>query len=167
MILNLNDTIDLLVSEPSQRPPAFRFEREMRLYQFQTWIYFPKPLSMAKIPKPLSMVKMAGRLAATKFLQRMEKEYLASRGKRRLNAHRLEDLLQNPDYRALFDGGIARYGGWTKLRLTIRSREFDNEIRKRQKTAQTVCEMIDYRFRYLDHGGLDKREANSQRGLRT
>jgi hypothetical protein len=41
MILDLNDTIDLLASEPSQRQPAFPFEREIRLYQFQTWIYFP------------------------------------------------------------------------------------------------------------------------------
>jgi hypothetical protein len=151
MILDLNDTIDLLVSEPSKRQPAFPFEREIRLYQFQTWIYFPRD----------SMLKIAGRLAATKMLERIEKNYLASRAKRRINARRLAYLLENSDaYHALYDAVIARYGGWTKLLRTIPSRELDSAIRKRQKTAQTVCEMIDYRFRYLEHGGLNKQEAN-------
>src|SRR6266478_6936923 len=114
MILDLNDTIDLLASEPSQRQPAFPFEREIRLYQFQTWIYFPRDSKMLKI---------AGRLAATKMLERIEKDYLASRAKRRINSRRLEYLLENSVYRALYDAVIARYGGWTRLLRTIPSRE--------------------------------------------
>jgi hypothetical protein len=107
------------------------------------------------------MVKNAGRLAATKLLERIEKNYLASRAKRRITAHRLEYLLENSDdYRALYDAVIARHGSWTRLLRTIPPREFDNEIRKRRETAETVCEMIDYRFRYLEHGGLNKQEAN-------
>jgi hypothetical protein len=152
MILDLNDTIDLLASESSKRQAAFPFEREIRLCQFQTWIYFPRDSKMLKI---------AGRLAATKMLERIEKDYLASRGKRRITAHRLEDLLENSDdYRALYDAVIGRHGSWTRLLRTIPPREFDNEIRKRRKTVETVCEMIDYRFRYLEHGGLNKQEAN-------
>jgi hypothetical protein len=149
MIIDLKDIIDLLVADISHRQPAFAFEREIRLYQFQTWICFPKA------PR---MVKMAGQLAAAKFLERMETEHL--RGKKQLTATRLEHLLENQDYRSLYNTIIARYGGWTKLLRTIPPGVFDGDIQKRRGNAKTVCEMIDYRFRYLDHGGADKQQAN-------
>jgi hypothetical protein len=48
--MNLEDTIELLIRNPASRPEAFPYERTVRIYQFQAWIYFPE----------LSMVELAG-----------------------------------------------------------------------------------------------------------
>jgi hypothetical protein len=61
--MNLEDTIELLIRNPASRPEAFPYERTVRIYQFQAWIYFPE----------LSMVELAGSLAAANYL--MERQY--------------------------------------------------------------------------------------------
>ena len=37
-------------------------------------------------------------------------------------------------------------------------------MQQRIKTSNVVCNIIDYKFRYLDHGGADKRQAMTNRG---
>ncbi len=76
----------------------------------------------------------------------------------------LESLLKGPEYRGLFKGVIAAYGGWTELIRTMTLREFDRLSAERRDQSEVVCSMIDYRFRYLDHGGSRKDEANISRG---
>jgi hypothetical protein len=48
----------------------------------------------------------------------------------------------------------------THLFETLRPSEFDERLRNRKEKTETVCAMIDYRFRYLDHGGSDRKQAN-------
>jgi hypothetical protein len=59
--LDIDDTIELLVTDPHQRPASFPFEREIRLFQFKIWIYFPET----------EMVHMAGRIVGTLYLMRL------------------------------------------------------------------------------------------------
>ena len=42
--------------------------------------------------------------------------------------------------------------------------DFDKQIQKRRTEADVVCDIIDYRFRYLDHGGKRKQDANISHG---
>ena len=42
--MDLSPTVSLLISDPSRKKDAFPFQREISLFQFQTWIYFPRPL---------------------------------------------------------------------------------------------------------------------------
>jgi hypothetical protein len=62
--MDINATIEMLIRDPENYQPTFPYEREIRLYQFQTWIYFPEP--------EMEMVEMAGSLAAAKYLARRE-----------------------------------------------------------------------------------------------
>jgi hypothetical protein len=147
--MDLNDTIELLVSARLGRVELFPFERAVRLLQLQTWIYYPAPSE--------DMVRMAGRIVATKFLQTMElgvpHRSLRQR-ERKVGSDLLREFLERSEYRLLFDSVIGEYGGWTHLLDTLEPSEFDERLRKRIDSSETVCEMIDYRFRYLDHGEL-------------
>jgi hypothetical protein len=153
--MDLNDTIELLTSAPPAREPSFPFERAVRLFQFQTWIYYPMPSE--------DMVQMAGQIVATEFLQMMELgvPYTSlKRHEKKVDSRALGKFLKDPEYRLLFDSVIGKTGGWSHLLYTLEPSEFDERIRKRRETAETVCKMIDYRFRYLDHGGADQEQAN-------
>jgi hypothetical protein len=59
--LDIDDTIKLLATDPRQRAASFPLEREIRLFQFKTWIYFPET----------EMVHMAGRIVGTLYLMRL------------------------------------------------------------------------------------------------
>ena len=153
--MDLNDTIELLVSARLARPESFPFERAVRLFQFQTWIYYPTSSG--------DMVRMACPIVATKFLQMMELgvPYKSLRQhEKKVSSDLLREFLKRPDYRMLFDSVIGKYGGWTHLLDTLEPSEFDERMSKRIENAETVCKMIDYRFRYLDHGGTDLAQAN-------
>jgi hypothetical protein len=130
------------------RPPGFPFEREIRLYQVQTWIYASD--------RPAYWIRAAGRLAAARFLERMEEIEL---GTRRGSGQRLRRLLRNEGYRALYDGVIGAYGGWTELLRTKQHRELDAYVWKRYKTSGIIADLIEHAFRYLDDGGTEKRQA--------
>jgi hypothetical protein len=149
--MDLNDTIALLVSAPLGRPGSFPFERAVRLFQLQTWIYYPAPSE--------DMVRMAGRIVATKFLQLLETGSFRQH-EQKIGSSSLKKFLEVAEYRMLFDAVIGEYGGWTHLLDTLQPSEFDKRLRGRKEVAETVCEMIDYRFRYLDHGGTDWKKAN-------
>jgi len=155
MPLNINDTIELLTSDTRQRVNSFPYEREIRLFQLQTWIYCPDN----------KIIRIAGRLAAAKFLEAREERWLKETGRgRRGRAVTLRRLLNDVEYRDMFDAVIGAYGGWTKLLRTMTLKEFDDLLYKRKKDSETICSAIDYRFRYLDHGGLIPSEANITHG---
>jgi hypothetical protein len=158
--MDLNATMEMLVRDPAKYQPAFPYEREIRLYEFQTWIYFPEA--------EMEMVEMAGSLAAAKYLSRLECQLvprtLRFTKRRRLNSTELKRLLNDAKYRELFDATIGEYGGWSELVRRLQRIDFGQEMYQRIKIAETVCQMIDYRFRYLDHGGTDKKEANISHG---
>ena len=153
--MDVQDTLELLVSDPRKRVASFQFERAVRLFQFQTWIYYPSPSE--------DMVRMAGRIVAASFLRTMELgvPYTSIRlRERKFGSNSLKEFLDRPDYRMLFDSIIGEYGGWTHLLDTLEPSAFDERLRKRRENSETVCKMIDYRFRYLDHGGTDPAQAN-------
>ena len=113
----------------------------------------------------ISVVDDAGILAAAKFLERLGQKYLTVRGIARNNSIRLVKCLNDPDYRSLYNTVLRRHGGWTALLYTPSANEIDQSLAERRKRSETVCEIIDYRFRYLDHGGADKRQGNLSHGF--
>jgi hypothetical protein len=152
--LDIDDTVKLLVTDPRQRAASFPFEREIRLFQFKTWIYFPE----------MEMVRMAGRIVATLYLmrlaQRIPVESLRSIPEKLVSSTDYQRLFKNADYQNLFDAVIGAYGGWERLLDTKAPQDFEKELKKGFDASETVCEMIGYRYRYLAHGGTNSREAN-------
>jgi hypothetical protein len=122
---------------------TFPYEKEVRLAQFLTWIYFPE-LSM-------EMVQMSGRLAALGFLELREKE---------LGSTALKHLSKDTSYLKLFDATIGEYGGLGTMVRALQRRDYHRELEGRRSASETVVQMTDYRFRYLDHGGTVPRQAN-------
>jgi hypothetical protein len=155
--MDINATIQMLSRDPENYQPAFPYEREIRLYQFQTWIYFPEP--------EMEMVEMAGSLAAAKYLARREHQLVPHNVfAEQAGSIVMKTLLKDAKYRELFDATIGEYGGWSELVRRLQQIDFNRELSQRIEVAETVCRMIDYRFRYLEHGGTDKREANISHG---
>jgi hypothetical protein len=136
----------------SDAPDRFAFEREIRLFQFQTWIYDEE------------MAQVAGRLAAGALLRSREKDLIKSKpiNRRTINSKVLIRLLKDPDYRSLYDGVFER-NGWTELVTTITSETFNRQMFERRKVAETVCEMVDFRFRGIDHATLPPKLFNISR----
>jgi hypothetical protein len=157
MILNLNDAIHLLVSDSLQRKLGFEFEREIRLFQFLTWIYSPTG--------QMFWPKMSGRLAATKFLELMELDFLAARGAQRVTARRHRQLLNDERYASLYNSVIAPYGGWARLFKTPSAKEFDRRLAEQYDASKVVADLIAYRVRYLEHDGRDKNGASVNRSV--
>jgi hypothetical protein len=106
------------------------------------------------------MVRLAGSLAAAKCLCRRERKLLESFKERSNASVEVKRLLRDPIYRALFDIAVEDLGTWTDLVLYVYGVDFQHLLNDRIKDAETVCRMIDYRFRYLDHGGQDRRQAD-------
>jgi hypothetical protein len=153
--MNLFDAepaIEFLLTRPVGSKELLLYEREIRLTQFQTWIYFPDPA--------MDMVRLAGSLAAAKCLCRRERKLLSSFEERANASIEVKRLLRDPIYRTLFDMAVEDLGTWTDLVLYVYEYDFQHSLNKRIKDAETVCRTIDYRFRYLDHGGQDRRQAD-------
>jgi hypothetical protein len=153
--MNLFDAepaIEFLLTRPVGSKELLLYEREIRLTQFQTWIYFPH--------SAMDMVRLAGSLAAAKCLCRRERKLLESFKERSNASVEVKRLLRDPIYRALFDIAVEDLGTWTDLVLYVYGVDFQHLLHDRIKDAETVCRMIDYRFRYLDHGGQDRRQAD-------
>ena len=147
------EAVQLLVSSAARSQQAFPYERQIRLCQFQTWIYFPE--------QSLGMVRMAGSLAAVKYLNIRERQLPPTFAERAASTTELQRFLKDPIYKKLFDETFADYGTWTDFVLMLEEwLDFERELSERIKRAETVCKMIDYRFRYLDHGGADRQQAN-------
>ena len=151
---------DILLQEllfPDQALEFFPFERELRLFQFQTWIYKPTPESAPD---------EAGALAATKILQVLDSRYQKKAGKvpARNSALKLIKCLEDETYSSIYKMFIGKFGGWPLLLTLPSARDFDQKLSKKKKESEAVCEIMDYRFRYLDHDGKDKGLANLSHG---
>jgi hypothetical protein len=153
--MNLISEVKLLVSDPSAKQIAFPFQREIGLFQFQTWIYFSRPLHS-------EMVNTSSILAAAKFLDVRHKTILPIN--RRADLKGFKKLLDDAEYGRLFEAILCRKGGWIDLLSVPRPVEFDDAVQQRIKTSNLVCNIIDYKLRYLEHGGDDKRQAMTNRG---
>lgn len=147
---DINYAVECLVGEWGE--PAMPFEHELLLYCFQTWIYFAEPESATRT---------AMTLAAAVFLQELGKKYLEA--KRPLTVT-LEKCLADEGYRSLYDAALRTEGGWTALMKEPSLADFDKKLRDRKVKADAVCDIIDYRFRYLEHGGKRKQDANISHG---
>jgi hypothetical protein len=152
--LDIDDTVELLVTDPRKRPASFPFEREIRLFQFKTWIYFPES----------EMVRMAGRIVGTLYLMRLAHgipvSSLRSVPEKIISTADYQRLFKDANYQSLFDEVIGAYGGWECLLDTKAPGDFDEELESRFTTSETVCQMIGYRYRYLAHGETNSQEAN-------
>jgi hypothetical protein len=73
---------------------------------------------------------------------------------------RLRALFKISEYQALFDEIIAPRGGLLAFLDSVNSSEFDVIMKRYREQVAVVADLMDYRFRYLDHGGTDKRLAN-------
>jgi hypothetical protein len=151
------DLLSVVNSLTSNGPEKYRHERVISLFQFQTWIYFPEDHHM---------VDAAGKLAAAAFLRKHEREIGKNipgmGGGRDINANVLIKLLRTTDYGRLYDAYFED-GGWTGLLRTLAPEQFNRNITERRKATETVCEMIDFRFRALDHKTLDTKQSNISR----
>ena len=151
---DLEATLNCLISS---KPEKFQFERAIRLFEFQTWIY---------CSNDPHMVDAAGKLAAAAFLRKLEHETtkkLPGMGRGRyVNSKVFTKLLSTRKYSRLYDEYF-REDGFTALLRTCSSEQFNKTVAERHKAAETVSEMVDFRFRGLDHKTLDAKQSNISR----
>jgi hypothetical protein len=151
MLLNkLPDLIDKLTAET--RKDTFPFEREILLLQFQTWIYCPTIYT----PRNYDIAEQSAIIIATKLLRRLEK-------RDEIKRYSTAEWLTREKYKLLFESVIDRYGGWTRLEQ-INPIEIESILAARREQVKTVCAIMDWRFRYLEHDGSDKHLANLTHG---
>jgi hypothetical protein len=141
----------------SKKPDKFPYERAIRFFQFQTWIYFSDDQRM---------VDAAGKLAAAAFLRKLERETAKripgiGRGMD-VNSKILIQLLKTRQYSRLYNE-FFQENGWTGLLTTFSPEHFNKSVAERRKAAETVSEMVDFRFRGLDHKTLDPKQSNISR----
>jgi hypothetical protein len=150
MPFDLSSVINCLISN---RREKYLHERAISLFQFQTWIYF-------------SVVDAAGKLAAAAILRKCEwkaAEKISGMGRgKNISSKVLIKFLNNKEYALLYDTFFEE-GGWTGLLRVYCPERFNRNIVERCKTAETVSEMIDFRFRGLDHNTLDAKQFNISR----
>lgn len=149
-LYDINHAVETLLGDWGE--PEMPFEHELFLYRFQTWIYFPKPASITHT---------AITLAAAVFLEELGRKY--QKAKRPLTMT-LERCIADHGYRSLYDTALRTEGGWTALLREPSIADFDKQLRDRKVDADVVCDIIDYRFRYLEHGGKRKQDANISHG---
>jgi hypothetical protein len=137
---------------------AFLGERAIRFLQFKVWLLFPD--------EP-DIVEAAGHHFAARLLRDHALKHAKWLGtglgmRKNMSAKGLIGLLKMESYSSLYDV-FFREKGWGIL-LDLRSpTELRKLISSRRLEAKTVCEMIDYRFRFLDHnGGLDQNGSISR-----
>ncbi|MGO9849093.1 MAG: hypothetical protein ACLPKT_21565 [Methylocella sp.] len=147
---DINYAVESLLGEWGE--PEMPFEHELLLYRFQTWIYFPKPASTTRTSITL---------AAAVFLEELGRKYLKSKTPLTVT---LEKCLADNGYRSLYDTAMRTEGGWTALLREPSLADFDKQLRDKKAEADVVCDIIHYRFCYLDHGGERKQDANISHG---
>lgn len=147
---DINYAVKSLLGEWGE--PEMPFEHELLLYRFQTWIYFPKPASTTRTSITL---------AAAVFLEELGRKYLKSKTPLTVT---LEKCLADNGYRSLYDTAMRTEGGWTALLREPSLADFDKQLRDKKAEADVVCDIIHYRFCYLDHGGERKQDANISHG---
>jgi hypothetical protein len=151
MSFDFKRTIELLISDPEGSQLTFPHEREIRLYQFHTWIYRPES----------SIVELAGAFCGSQYLGELERKLtpLLLRNEEQ-DSTELKRFLKDKNYSKLYDATVGQYGGWLKFVRGLQRIDLRHEVLRSRDVAETVCNMIGYRFRYLDHGGTDRQQAN-------
>jgi hypothetical protein len=154
MPFELSSVLDCLTSN---RPEKYLDERAISLFQFQTWIYFPDDENM---------VDTAGKLAAAAMLRKFERKNtirIPGLGRaKNVGSEVLIKLLKETEYGLLYNA-FFREDGFTKLLTPYSLDQFNRNVDERRKAAKTVTEMIDFRFRVLDHENLDVKHSNISR----
>jgi hypothetical protein len=136
---DLDDTITLLLG---RRKEEFPHEREIRLFQFQTWIWYPA--------ESLHAPNHAGRLAAAALLRNIETKRFPSMGRGTITLQKLQSLAKLDEYHLIFDAIIAPRGGWSSTILhAIWPVAFDKRIRERTLHGKMVADLIEYRLRFV------------------
>ena len=153
-MFHLSSVVNFLTSST---PEKYSNQRAIELFQFRTWIYFPDDNAM---------IDAAGKLAAAAFLRKLERVAAKTNpeigGQGLLDAKQLINLLRTPEYSRVYNAHFMN-GGWSSLLRAISPTQFNKIIAERNKTAETVCEMVDFRFRALDHKSLTSKQANISR----
>jgi hypothetical protein len=143
MAFDLDDCLELLLDA---RTEEFPHERVIRLFQFQTWIWYPSTKGYAAVH--------AGRLAAAAILRKLEKEHKwrglrEAGGSRHITLAKLQTLSQSDEYRRIFTQFIASGGGWSRLLFTTPgASEVDKWVTQRiADRAEFIADLIEYRLR--------------------
>jgi hypothetical protein len=148
---DFDDAVELLSGE---REEEFPHERVIRLFQLQTWIWYPNTTKSAE---------ESARLAATTILHQLEFQKFPGRlaGPRTpITMNCLHVLSKLDEYRELFDAVIAPGRGWSSAVMeTVRPDEFDKRIEKRSRYGPMIADLIDYRLRAVLQGRAND-EAN-------
>ncbi|WP_156929002.1 hypothetical protein [Bradyrhizobium sp. th.b2] len=139
------------------RPETFPHEYAIRFLQFRTWLLFPGE-------NESEIVDAVGKLAAATVLKDHEVEQHPPRvwrlGNRKDPRSKiLANLLKDDEYCRVYDVFFGR-SGWTDLLDTLSFNELHKIIQDRRPELHTVCEMIDFRFRGVDHGQLTPKQAD-------
>lgn len=150
-------SISMLGNIISGKPEMFSHEHGIRLLQFRVWLLFPEENEY---------VDAVGKWAAVTILSEYEAEHGPRRGfGRPLNrtSRVLARFLKDDLYACLYD---AMFGttGWTALVDAPSLGELDRSILTRRSEVDTVCDMIDFRFRAVEHGALTSKKANISAG---
>jgi hypothetical protein len=146
---DLDDAVKLLMGK---RDEKFPHERVIRLFQLQTWIWYPNSSKSAE---------HAAQLAATTILRDLESEKFPSGRflRSKITMGRLHTLSESDEYRKLFDSLIAPGPGWSSIVMdSVRPETFDQRIAQRSAYGPMIAELIDYRLRAVLNGRND--EAN-------
>jgi hypothetical protein len=144
----LEDAIELFLGN---REEKFQYERAIRLFQFQAWVFMPC----------FETIRWAGLIAATKIARSIEmNEYLPYDGDEPKFDHypaiTMERILElqkkSPAYSRIYNKFIAPWGGLTALLEAPSPRSFDSLIAKRKENPEIVADLVDYRLRYVLSG---------------
>lgn len=148
MSLDLHDTARILTQRDAG---ASIYIRAIRLFEFQTWLLYPRSTRSNK-----SIQKDARVLAAIKLLEHLEHKIRAATGEQFLS---LKTLAANPDYAEIFDTVITKSGGWRQIRHTWSASEFDEQIKIQLAETKTVAKFIDFSYRFGRLKDDDKRSG--------
>src|ERR1035437_4844732 len=153
----ISDAPRLLVGT---REEKFKYERAIRMFQFQTWIFAPGEVA----------IKYAGLIAATKILRKIEEdvflpEECTSEELPDITLEKICELRTKSSYwRSLYwdiyDKIIAAYGGLTALIDVPSPPNFDSSMIKNEGKAKIVLDLVEYRIRYALHGKGSANGAN-------
>src|ERR1700730_1098527 len=170
----IDDAVEVLVGE---RNELFKYERAIRLFQFQVWTL----TSQEFFPGATTHVSHAGQIAAVMFLDYLEEEdFVESESEARkfravgqsqlINLgdkplQRMERILmmrQNSNiYRQIYDQMLALPGGLLGLLGTPSPGDFDLEMARQKANADAVVGMVENQLRYIQDGSGDKRRGSS------
>jgi hypothetical protein len=138
----IKDTIRLLLG---LRPASHVDEALIKLYRLQFLVQFPAKPELADV---------GAFIIAAKQLRSLEFASARQQGLRAGSSIALKAVLQTNRYAQLYDMAI---NGWYDTGRGIGVSELGNLVGVRWADNATVAELIDFRFRYLQHEQRDPR----------